>query len=321
MMRYRKTGRLLELALRMQGSPAGLSLRDIQEEFGVGRRTAERMRDAVLDLFAGEEVETGERTKHWRILPGTLNGLIRLSADELADQEAAIGLLEREGMAAQASGMRALEAKLRALLKPSDALRVEPDLEALLEAEGFAMRPGPRQNIRPEILSALREAVKRCVKVRLVYRKRENRKRIRRAVCPYGILFGSRHRLIACGERAQDLRSYVLMNIEALQVTDEPFERVPGFSLREYAERSFGSFQEEPFEVVWKFSPDAAGDARNFTFHPTQEMEELPDGSLIVRFRAGGTLEMAWHLFTWGEEVDVVEPAALRTLLAELKAL
>jgi hypothetical protein len=29
-------------------------------------------------------------------------------------------------------------------------------------------------------------------------------------------------------------------------------------------------------------------------FHPTQTSEDEPDGSLIVRFRAGGTLEMYW---------------------------
>jgi len=63
--------------------------------------------------------------------------------------------------------------------------------------------------------------------------------------------------------------------------------------LQTFAERSFGVFQEEPFDVVWRFSPTAAADARQFLFHPTQTMEDQPDGSLIVRFRAGGALEMS----------------------------
>ena len=66
------------------------------------------------------------------------------------------------------------------------------------------------------------------------------------------------------------------------------FERDPGFSLKEYAERSFGAFQEDPFDVVWKFSKNVAWEAKEFIFHPTQTMEELDDGSLIVRFHAGG---------------------------------
>jgi predicted DNA-binding transcriptional regulator YafY len=41
---------------------------------------------------------------------------------------------------------------------------------------------------------------------------------------------------------------------------------------------------------------------------PTQEVELQPDGSLVVRFTAGGALEMAWHLYTWGRHVTVIQP-------------
>ncbi|MGO8867970.1 MAG: WYL domain-containing protein [Alphaproteobacteria bacterium] len=72
--------------------------------------------------------------------------------------------------------------------------------------------------------------------------------------------------------------------------------------------RSFGVFQEKPFDVVWKFKPEAASDAREWVFHPHQVIEDQPDGSLIVRFHAGGAREMSWHLYTWGDAVDVLRP-------------
>ena len=40
------------------------------------------------------------------------------------------------------------------------------------------------------------------------------------------------------------------------------------------------------------------------------------DGSLTVRFRAGGIDEMCWHLYTWGESVTVEKPVRLRRRLA-----
>ena len=89
------------------------------------------------------------------------------------------------------------------------------------------------------------------------------------------------------------------------------------FSISKYAERSFGVFQEKPVDVVWKFTPKAAGDASEFLFHPNQETERLKDGSLIVRFRAGGLLEMSWHLFTWGNEVEIIKPKRLASMLRE----
>lgn len=94
--------------------------------------------------------------------------------------------------------------------------------------------------------------------------------------------------------KARDYRLFSLANIGKVEVADSPFQRRKEFLLRAFAERSFGVFQEEPFNVVWRFSSKAAADARQFLFHPTQTSEDEPDGSLIVRFRAGGTLEMCW---------------------------
>lgn len=48
-MRHEKAARLLELARRLAGSAEGLTLDEMAAAMGVGRRTAERMRDAVRD--------------------------------------------------------------------------------------------------------------------------------------------------------------------------------------------------------------------------------------------------------------------------------
>ena len=68
-------------------------------------------------------------------------------------------------------------------------------------------------------------------------------------------------------------------------------------------------------EVVWKFKPDVAAHARAFLFHPTQVLEDQPDGSLIVRFSASGHLEMCWHLYMWGDQVEVLAPEVLRKMV------
>ena len=47
-------------------------------------------------------------------------------------------------------------------------------------------------------------------------------------------------------------------------------------------------------------------------------MQPQDDGSLVVRFRAGGLVEMANHLATWGDTVEVLSPPELRRKLAEI---
>ena len=98
---------------------------------------------------------------------------------------------------------------------------------------------------------------------------------------------------------------------------DKTFTRKRALSIEKYAENSFGVFQEEPVNVVWKFSPNAAQDASEFLFHPSQKLEPQKDGSLMVSFRAGGLLEMCWHLFTWGGEVEVIKPKRLVSMLQQ----
>lgn len=75
--------------------------------------------------------------------------------------------------------------------------RLEPDIEALLEAEQLAMRPGPRPKSRPFVLEELRNAIKGFRTVNIKYRNRSTRRINRRVVHPYGFLYGHRHNLEA----------------------------------------------------------------------------------------------------------------------------
>ena len=320
--RYEKAETILRIALDMQGTAEGLSLDDIGRHYSdkpLSRRTAERLRDAIERVFPQvQQANPGELPKRWRLPAATVSGLATITADELADLTTAVTVLRRDNMLTQAENAERVISKLRALLKTAVMTRIDPDLEALTEAEGLAMRPGPKPKINADVVSALRQAILATKKVRIHYLYRGSGKRGFDIVHPYGFLYGNRHYLVAWSENeeARDFRNFSLSNIERVELLDRPF-RKRRFSLREYAERSFGVFQEKPFNVVWKFSPKAAPDAKEFLFHPTQKMEERPGGELVVRFRAGGALEMAWHLFTWGENVEVIAPKRLIRAFAQ----
>ena len=109
----------------------------------------------------------------------------------------------------------------------------------------------------------------------------------------------------------------MLLNIIAATLRDEGFVPRADFSLKAFAERSFGVFQENPVRVAWKFSPRAAADARAYLFHPNQVVTDEPDGGVLVAFTAGGLREMCWHLFTWGGEVEIVRPKRLTAMMRE----
>lgn len=63
-MAYDRAMDIVRLAIRLQGTGAGLTLDDIQREFEVSRRTAERLRNAVeVVAFDYAARATGQRTR------------------------------------------------------------------------------------------------------------------------------------------------------------------------------------------------------------------------------------------------------------------
>jgi predicted DNA-binding transcriptional regulator YafY len=113
------------------------------------------------------------------------------------------------------------------------------------------------------------------------------------------------------------MRLWRLDRIVSADRLDRGFQRREEFSLAVYAAQSFGVFQEEPIDVVLRFTPEAADDAARWLFHPSQSIAREPDGALTVRFRAGGVQEMCWHLFTWGTAVTVLAPVSLRAAMVQ----
>lgn len=312
-MAYEKTYDLLDLAIWMQSSREGVSLIDIMERFNVSRRTAERMRDMIVTKFTQTEEVVGENnTKRWYIPQGTLKDFIQFSAEELAVLELACSLLENNQLQGKKETFINVINKIKASIKPDVYRRIEPDTEALLEAEGFICRPGPKLKIDNQIVATIRQAILECHQIKIVYHNKNSKKQSINILDPYGFLYGERnHYLVAHhsdGYYGNDVHNFILSNIKKVEILDKPFVPIEGFSLKKYAELSFGAFHEEPFDVEWLFDKEVAQEAAQYVFHPSQTMQHNPDGTLTVTFRAGGYMEMDWHLYTWGEHVKVIKP-------------
>jgi predicted DNA-binding transcriptional regulator YafY len=319
-MSFQKAEQLLALATLVAARRAGVALDDVIERFSISKRTAQRMLRALEAQFSDTTVSIdSEGHKRWHLPSGTLRDLVSLSPEELAALDIAVETLKRSSLVVEAEDLLALREKILALVPRSKVARLETDHEALLEAQGLAARPGPRQRIDRKIIAAIAEAIKACRILEVEYRSRGETTETPRRLAPYGLLTGLRRYLLA--RRTDDPTSpvllYIIENIRTAKVSKESFVRDPTFNLQAFANRAFGVFQNEKEfgEVVWRFSPKAATHARGFEFHPMQVLEDQLDGSLIVRFSASGHLEMAWHLYIWGADVEVMAPQALRQLV------
>jgi predicted DNA-binding transcriptional regulator YafY len=319
-MSFEKAQRLIEVATFVAARRMGVTVGDVERRYRTSKRTAQRLLHTLELQFPDAESGFDEDgRKRWKLPTGALRDLLTLSSDELAALDLSIETLKRNAQGVEAAQLEALREKIIALVPRNKLSRIETDHEALLEAQGLAARPGPSARLAPDIASTISVALKASERLRIVYLSRGAARPTSRMVEPYGVLIGTRRYLVAKVKSDPDgpMRHYVAENIQSAQLTGEFFERDRSFKIDLHAQRAFGVFQNEAEidDVVWKFNPEAADHARRFVFHPAQVLEDQPDGSLIVRFRAAGNLEMCWHLYTWGNKVEVIAPKALRKMV------
>jgi predicted DNA-binding transcriptional regulator YafY len=313
-MRHEKAAALLNLARTLASSAEGLTLDEMAQELGENRRTIERMRDALASVFPQlEEVQDGV-TKRFRI-PGGLDGFINApTKEELLELNKAIEGLRRRDANASADTLQTLEKKIRSAMKRPALNKVAPDLEVLLRAEMIAVPAGPRAVEDPDVLLAIRDAHLQMKVLQFVYHG-GSRPGATREVVPFGILFGRCNYLIAADFGTTKPKHWRLDKIEGISVLEKHAARPDDFNLVQFATGSFGFFQGEQEDVVLHVLPHGMDEFQNWQFHPNQTVERLADGGALVRFRASGMLELVWHLFCWGNQIEVISPVSLRELM------
>lgn len=319
-MSFQKAQDLLKLARMSACRHRGISVKEVAEEFAVNERTAQRMIYALKEVFPSISHQTdSERRRWWKLRDTAMIGMQGIYERELIALEMSIRRAEREGANAEADALRALRDRLMATLPSPHARKAEVDAETILEAKGYACRPGPKVKTSPTVMNIIAAALKGPFRLVIWYQGAQDAEPCQRTIEPYGLLLGTRHYLIA-RDTAKDacLRRFRLDRIAKVEITVEWFEKDKDFDLEAYAAQSFGSFHSdaEVSRVVWQFTPAAAATAREFEFHPNQEIAEQDDGGLIVTFEASGLVEMAWHLYKWGDAVEVIEPTTLKEMMA-----
>lgn len=303
--RLRKAEEIIELAMMFQNSFRGLCISDIQDHFECSRRSAERMKTLLFEMFPDkiEEVASNDKKKRWRFIKGTMNSLITFCADDFANLEYLKNLSHDENKQKQ---IDELISKIKALTPQKNARALETDIEAILESEGFAVRQYSRVNVDTKVMESLRMAMLSFKKIQFNYDINTKTKTI--TLDPYGIIISDKYYLVGYNDYVSDLRLYKTDKIKNLVVLDDYFEKDENFSLTEYCNNSFRIYQEKPTDITLEFDKAVKDDVLNYHFHPTQKIKQLDNGNVQVKFKASGTYVICQELFKWGTNVKIKKP-------------
>ena len=207
-----------------------------------------------------------------------------------------------------------IEAELRtAIEKLARGLQgsVEVDLDALRRHFTFA---APIAVATPfSTVLALREAANRCQRIRMDYFTASRTERAWRQVEPYHLHHAGDIYLFAFDPKHGQVRTFHTARIRQFQVLDETFARDPDWDVERYLAAGFRTeLGPQTFEAVVRFDAYQATYARERTIHPTQQLEDLPDGGALIRFEASGLNEIVRWVLQYGAHAEVLGPPALR---------
>lgn len=109
------------------------------------------------------------------------------------------------------------------------------------------------------------------------------------------------------------LRTFKIERIERAQLLAETYEIPADFDPYPYLSKSWGIMGgDEDQEVKLRFTPAVAYRVKESVWHPSQAIEDLPDGGCLFTVHIAHPLEMKWWIRSWGPEVEVLAPEGLR---------
>lgn len=313
--RMSKLNRMLALVHLLADSVEGLTLDEMAAELGVNRRTAERMRNVIAENFDLEE-RHDDRLKRFRIIGSLRRVYTRPNAAEVAALQAEADARIKEG-APRAPVLASLLHKVKGALDDVEKRRLDPDLDALARLQRTRVVAGPLAPADPQALAQVQQAIMagQCLEFDYLPGGAEDPKW--RRIVVYGLIHGPITYVIG-KMPTHDMppvpfRLDRMSNVRASNMMGCPPDE---WSLDDWQHQSFGIWREEDHDVVLRVTPQGVARAKAWRFHPAQVVEE--DGeTLVVRFRAGGLREIAEHVFTWGNEVTIEAPEALRAMMRE----
>ena len=301
--RYSRVSDIIDLATYMASKVQGITIPDIIERYAVSRRTAERMRDSLMNIFPEvDEIETNDTYKHWGFSNNVISSLISFSAKEIANIEQMQRRTTNKELKKELSETLT---KIKALTNKRQT-NAEENIELFMQTEGYAVRQMPQYSINIGTLDIIRKALQLSKKVTGIYHDKK------REIEPLGMIYGAKIYLVAREKSKGDgIYNYLLHKFSDLKLTEKSFDK-GDFDLQEYSKQSFGVYHGEILNVKLLFSKELAQEAENFNFHPTQKGKFNEDGTYTVTFRASGNKEIIWHVFRWGVGCQIIAPKSLQ---------
>lgn len=313
-----KSARLIQIENLLLAHPEGLTQAEIARRLQVDRATINRY---LSDLPKHIYIEDDGRLKIDRTAD-LIN--VRLNLHEALAVHIAARLLatrmDRQNRHA-ASALRKLGLAVE---------RWAPRISAHVLQSADVMDTAARRDdpVYLDVLEKLTEAWANGRKIHIWHQGERGKEVLEYRLCPYFIepyAVGQTTHVIGLSQMLRDgghwlpekMLTFKIERIRRADMTREPYQIPADFDPRNLLANAWGIWysQNEPVQIVLKFSPNVARRVRETQWHPLEQEEALPDGSILWRAQIAEPKEMLPWVRGWGADCEVLEPKELREAL------
>jgi predicted DNA-binding transcriptional regulator YafY len=308
----------IEMLIRNRGCVAFAALLD---ELGVSRATLKRdleyLRDRmsapiVYDRYANGykfDLQAGNRTQAQHELPGVWFSEREIHA--LLTMHQLIQQLDSGGMLAR--HLQPLLDKLHGMLGASDG-------EAKELLKRVKIVTPARRPVEARFFELVGSALLQRRRIEMTYYTRGRKAESRRVVSPQRLVhYRNTWYLDAWCHQNDELRRFSLDAVRDGALLEQRAKDVAIKTVEAELDGGYGIFAGAKVSTQWatlQFTPEAAQWVASEQWHPAQEQVVGDDGSLTLRVPYADATELAMDVLRHGEQVRVVEPAALAALVA-----
>jgi predicted DNA-binding transcriptional regulator YafY len=285
--------------------------RQLAERFEVHQRTVERDIEVMRDQLGAPIAYDRNRNGYHYTSAGFFLPQVRLTEGEMV--VVYLGqklLLQYAGTPYEAQIRQALE-KI-ALLLPDE---VSMELAQVNRGISFAFEAtrGDQELVTGHY-ARLYDAIVQCETVEIHYYAASTGEKTRRRVDGYHLHLrdGAWYVIGRCHLRGK-VQLFALDRILELGLTGSKFDRPSDFDIATFWADAWALERgATPVECAVRFDPYPARYIRERVWHSSQVLEELEDGSVILRVRVSGPAEFMRWVLQYGSSAEVLEPANLR---------
>lgn len=287
-----------------------VSCSELADELGYSQRTIQRDIAALESELGVPLLYEGRR---WTLMPGArlVFGPVRLTLQEARAVYFATRLMLRSADERDPDGVSALE-------KVADAVPegLAEHMKRTVEEYGAL----PANNTYIECLRRLTEAWTTNHTATIAYRSASHANARTTDLDPY-ILDHTQSGTYVVGHSSEhgEVRVFKLDRILEVNITTREFEPGDVEHIANQLRQSWGGvvFGEVQFQVTINFSKAVEARIRESYWHPSQRLEDLPDGGVQMNVSLPSLLEITPWIRGWGPEAVVVSPPELRQEIAE----